>query len=207
MFHGSASTDSQWDDLGLDEAADELILSGKLPPILIVMPDGNWLAQNTSGGPNSFEGFIINELIPHIESKYCAWPAPQGRAIGGLSRGAYWSLEIAFRHPDKFVSVGAHSAALLDLYAGPDLNPQNTGVNNPLGELRIYFDVGSKDWYISNFRQLHQDMEAAGKPHNWVLNEGTHEDAYWASHLADYLTWYSEPWPIDPDDYPLCSPR
>ncbi len=57
--------------------------------------------------------------------------------------------------------------------------------------LRMYFDIGENDWVINNIRQLHEDMEAAGIEHEWILNEGRHEDAYWASHTGEYLTWYS----------------
>lgn len=194
MFHGNISTDSQWDDLGLDEAADEMIFSGEIPPLIIVMPYGGTIANNSSGGPYSFEGVILNDLIPYIEANYCAWPAPAGRAIGGLSRGGYWSLEIAFRNASQFASVGAHSAALVDTYAGPDLNPQFTGLTNDLGNLRIYMDIGAGDWFIANIQRLHQDMEIAGIPHTWVLNEGIHEDPYWADHVSDYLRWYSSGW-------------
>ena len=207
MLHGSASTDSYWDDLGLDEAAEALILSGNAPPFVIVMPDGGWISQNSSGGPNSFEGLILNELIPFVENNYCVWPERQGRALGGVSRGAYWSLEIAFRNPSFFASAGAHSAALLDTFAGPNLNPQYTGISNDLGDLRIYMDTGDSDWYINQFRQLHIDMEDAGKPHTWIINEGTHEDSYWTVHQSEYLEWYTQPWSLDRESYSSCPLR
>ena len=204
MFHGNVSTESQWDDLGLDESAEELILTGIIPPLLIVMPEGGYIANNTSGGPYSFEGVILDELMPHIESSYCAWSAPDGRAIGGLSRGGYWALEIAFRNADRILSVGGHSAALVDTHAGPDLNPQFTAMTNDLSNLRIYIDIGADDWFLPNTNRLHQDMEMAGIPHSWVLNEGLHEDAYWAEHGSDYLIWYSLAWPDERSAYPQC---
>jgi enterochelin esterase-like enzyme len=205
LFHGSLQDDSTWDTLGLDEAADEAILAQEIPPLLIVMPDGGWSAQNTSGGPGSFEGVVLNELIPFVQTTYCSWSETAGRAIGGLSRGGYWALEIAFRHPELFVSVGGHSAALLDIAAGPTLNPQQTGLTNDLGDLRIYMDFGRQDYLLPNTLQLHQDMEAAGVPHTWVLQDGNHEEAYWTEHLAEYLVWYTEPWSLDRTAYPPCT--
>ena len=205
MLPGNIHSDSVWDYLGLDEAAEAAINAGDIPPLLIVMADSGPLINSTSGGPWSYESVIVDDLIPFIESNYCAWKDPMGRAIGGMSRGGYWALEIAFRHPQQFASVGGHSAALLDLYGGPDVLPQYTGLTNDLGDLRIYFDIGENDWVINNVRQLHEDMEAAGKEHVWVLNEGRHEDAYWASHSGEYLTWYSEPWPAQRSAYPHCS--
>ncbi len=204
MFHGNTHTDTAWDDLGLDEAADAAILAGEIPPLIIAMPDGGYLANNSSGGPNSFEGVMLNEFIPYVEETYCAWPQPAGRAIGGLSRGGYWALEIAFRFPEHFISVGGHSAALYDTAAGPELNPQFTGLTNDLGDLRIYLDIGEDDYLIPNIRRLHEDMVTAGRPHLWVLNEGSHEDSYWALHGIDYLRWYTEPWSFDEAAYPAC---
>lgn len=204
MLPGNIHTDSIWDELGLDETAEALISTEVISPLLIVMVDGGPLALNTSGGPASYEGMVMTELIPYIESRYCAWKEPAGRAIGGLSRGGYWALEIAFRHAAQFASVGGHSAALIDSFAGPDLNPQYTGLSNDLGSLRIYFDIGNRDPYLPQIQQLHQEMEAAGRPHIWQLNEGGHEEAYWMAHTADYLTWYSPAWPQARKTLPVC---
>jgi enterochelin esterase-like enzyme len=168
------------------------------------MPAGGTLVQSSSGGPFSFEGVVLNELIPFIEANYCASPAGNHRGIGGISRGGYWALEIAFRFPEAFASVGGHSAALLDTFAGPDINPQYTGLNNDLVDLRVYLDIGASDWVINNIRRLHEDMLAAGKLHTWVLNEGKHENAYWSKYLSDYLHWYSEPWSLERESYPHC---
>ncbi|MEJ2747468.1 MAG: alpha/beta hydrolase-fold protein, partial [Anaerolineae bacterium] len=105
MLPGNDQTDAIWDDLGLDETAEAAIQHDQIPPLIIVRPDGGWIALNSSGGDHSYESVIMDDLIPFIESNYCAWPSAEGRAIGGLSRGGYWALEIAFRHPEQFVSV------------------------------------------------------------------------------------------------------
>ena len=205
LLHGNEQDERFWDELGVDEAAEAAIRNGTLPPLLIVMPDGGELAYNTSGGPGSFEALVVDELLPHVEATTCAWGAPAGRAIGGLSRGGYWALEIAFRHPEQFASVGGHSAALLDIGAGPDLDPLYTGVVNPLGDLRIYLDIGSEDWVRGSIEPLHEALFAAAVPHQWLLQPGDHNEAYWSSHLSDYLLWYGAAWAPDPQAYPPCS--
>ncbi len=204
MLPGNIHTDSIWDELGLDEAAEVGIHENRLPPFLIVMVSGGSLANNTSGGPGSYESFFMDEFIPHIERTYCAIPDAEGRSIGGMSRGGYWALEIAFRHADEFASVGGHSASLLDLNGGPTINPSQTGLNNDLDDLRIYLDIGENDWLIYNVQQLHEQMAAAGREHIWILNEGLHEDAYWAAHVTDYLDWYAAPWVDAEGGYPPC---
>ncbi len=194
MFGGNIHDDSIWDRLGLDEAAEALIAAGDIPPLLIVMPDNGWLANTTTSGPKSYEGFILNELIPHVEATYHAWPDRAGRAAGGLSRGGYWSLMMAFRRPDLFRSVGAHSPALIDSHAGPGTDPTLTGATNDLGDLRVWIDIGERDPYLVEARPLHEALAGAGVPHEWRVNEGTHEEAYWQANLDTYLAWYSDGW-------------
>lgn len=208
LLPGNNHSEAIWDTLGVDEAAEAGIAAESWWPFLIVLPAGDHIANNTSGGPGSYESVIMNDLIPFVEQTYCAWSDPAGRAIGGLSRGGYWALEIAFRFPEQFASVGGHSAALLDQYAWPAVNPQYTGLSQNLGDLRIYLDIGANDYVINNIRRLHLDMETAVPPipHTWVLNEGGHEESYWQTHIPDYLGWYSEPWSMQRRDYPTCSP-
>jgi len=31
-------------------------------------------------------------------------------------------------------------------------------------------------------------------PHEWHLFTGYHEEAYWQSHLEQYLRWYTQDW-------------
>lgn len=204
IFAGNIHDENFWDMAGLDEAAEQAIRVGRIPPMLIVMPDGGYMANNTSGGPYSYEGIILDELIPHIEENYCSWRAPEGRAIGGLSRGGYWALEIAFRNPELFAGVGGHSASLLDYGAGPDMAPRSTGVSNQLGDLRIYLDIGQNDWLRYDLEELHNALEAANIEHIWHLNDGEHVDAYWVEHAAEYLRWYGSLWSTERTDIPVC---
>lgn len=206
MLGGNIHDESVWDELGLDETADTLIQAGDIPPLIIVMPAGGWTASNTSGGPGSYETVILEELRPFLLDTTCASADAAHWAIGGLSRGGYWALEIAFRFPELFASVGGHSAALLDQYAGPGVNPQSTAFSRDLGNLRIYLDIGDEDYVRVNTIRLHEEMTAAGIDHTWVLQNGRHEAAYWQSHTEDYLRWYTAAWPQERAQYIPCLP-
>lgn len=204
LFGGNIHDDAFWDALGIDEAAEAAITAGAIPPLLIVMPDNGWLANTTTSGPASYEGFVLNELIPHIEKSYCAWSAQAARAVGGVSRGGYWSLMMAFRRPDVFRSVAAHSPALIDDFAGPAEDPRVTGVVNDLGDLRIWIDIGQRDPYLVQAQPLHDALAADGVAHEWRVEPGIHEPAYWQARLNDYLLWYSAGWPTDRATLPDC---
>jgi len=111
-----------------------------------------------------------------------------------MSRGGVWSLEIAFRNPEQFGLVGGHSVALEVNLAGPAYDPLYLATDPDIKRLRIYLDVGAGDWAYPKMEELHQILDAAGVEHTFVINEGVHEDAYWAAHVAEYLDFYASTW-------------
>jgi enterochelin esterase-like enzyme len=199
LLHGHPFDDRHWDGLGADETADAGISSGSYPPFIIVMPNGDpspeGIYVNTSGGDHSVEGLIVNEIVPHIDATYRTWGTREGRAIGGISRGGVWSLEIAFRQPDLFAAVGAHSAALTVNYPHPLYDPFNLVAEPGLHDLRIYLDAGDTDWARTGTERLHRALEEQGVGHEYVVGEGNHTDEYWSNMLPAYLAFYTSEWP------------
>jgi enterochelin esterase-like enzyme len=199
MLHGSVQNDSQWDDDGLDEAATAAIQAGTLAPFVIAMPAGDLdgTYNYSSGGPTSFEGVMLADFLPFIEGRYRVRADRGGRAIGGLSRGAVWALVIAFRHPDQFLSVGSHSGAQSVAIAPPVYHPLELAAQaSGLEQLRIYMDTGETDWYRSGVDELHARLTAREIPHVYLINPGTHDDAYWRAHVGDYVAFYAAPWSL-----------
>ena len=197
MLHGYPFDDSHWDDIGIDEAADAGIAGGTMPHLIIAMPgadEGTFM--RTSGGPRSFEAVLLDEFIPFIESNYRAEAQPEARSVGGMSRGAVWSLEIAFRNPGRFAAVGGHSSALgLGVNLAPAVyNPLHLASDPAIQSLRIYLDAGRDDWYLPGTEDLHAALVAVGVEHEYNIYEGSHQDSYWSAHVDDYLAFYSAMW-------------
>jgi len=204
MFHGLNYGDSQWDTIGLDELADAGIVAGEIAPLIIVMPNSWGIDRDPDGGPGSFEDVVVNELIPYVERHYCAWNAREGRAVGGLSRGAFWALEIAFRHPDLFASVGGHSPAVFWDNAPPQYNPYYLADDAPdLESLRIYLDVGEQDWLARWVVRFLERLDERGLAYTFSTAPGDHGYAYWRSQVAAYLVFYTAAWPSDWRQLPL----
>lgn len=184
LLHGLQATDAQWDDLGADEAAGRLIASGEIPPLILVMP---WERRGLD-----YEAAIADVLVPWVDANFQTTAAPDGRAIGGLSRGAGWALRIAFQNPGLFSSLGLHSPAVLtpDLYYLPlwveDLSPREIP--------RMWVDIGERDPLRAPALELTATLDQAGLEYEWHLDPGTHDAQYWTSHLEDYLRWYAGGW-------------
>jgi len=135
LLHGLGRTDSQWDDLGADEAADRLIAAGDAPPFLMVMP---WERKGLE-----FESALVDFLLPAIEREYLALPNRSGRAMAGISRGAGWALRIGTNHREIFGAVALHSPAVLvpDLYNLPGLLAGLPPDSLP----NLWIDIGDRD--------------------------------------------------------------
>jgi enterochelin esterase-like enzyme len=196
MLHGYPFDDAHWDEIGLDEAADKGIAAETLPPFIIAMPaaDNEGTYTKTSGGAQSFEGVLLGEFIPFVEANYRVSRRAAERAIGGMSRGAVWSLEIAFRNPKFFSAVGGHSAALNVNLAPPVYDPIYLAADPAIRGLRIFLDAGQGDWVLPGMEELHGALTAAGVVHDYHIFEGFHNDGYWATHVAEYLAFYASDW-------------
>lgn len=195
LFHGWPYTDAHWDSLGADEAADVGIQAGMLSPFIIVMPKGNEaLYVWTSGGDRSFEGQIINDLIPHVDATYRTLVEREGRAIGGISRGGVWALEIGFLHSGLFAAVGAHSPALSVNLAPQPYDPFYLLAGPGVGMLRIYLDAGDTDWAKDSTQALHEALDGQGIAHEFVVHPGRHTNVLWEANVVEYLTFYTAGW-------------
>jgi S-formylglutathione hydrolase FrmB len=149
----------------------------QIMPYLIVTPAaGASFYINSYDGQTHYSDFFLKEFMSYIEKHYRVEPGRAHRGIAGISMGGYGALRFAFLHPELFVSVSAHSAALMDKLPnvqghsatgngrlellgrvfGEPPNKEFWDRNNPLalaGQLRrsdapkIYFDCGSEDGY------------------------------------------------------------
>jgi enterochelin esterase-like enzyme len=189
LLHGSTETDQQWVDLGLIEMADELIRRGEIDPLIIILPrEDTWVEL----AENYFGDNLIQVVIPWIDSEYRTLAERQDRAIGGVSRGGNWAIRLGLLHWETFGSIGAHSTPLfyMDLFRVSIWLDEIPRGNMP----RIYLDISEGDPNLAEAETLHDILRKAGISHDWHLYPGLHNDAYWISHLEEYLLWYSAEW-------------
>jgi enterochelin esterase-like enzyme len=187
LLHGVGYTDSQWPDLGIAELADDLIANGDAQPFIILMP----LEQDTHLRPYGSEfGLALTQvLMPDIERRYAVCAQRQCRAIGGISRGGNWAVQIGFTHWDLFSIIGAHSTPLFN----EDMQALENWLSPiPLSELpSIYLDIGQNDALFRDTLDFHRQLDEHSVIHEWKLNPGGHTNAYWGFHLEEYIRWYT----------------
>jgi S-formylglutathione hydrolase FrmB len=180
FLHGLGSDAQLLMDQGGMDLVNDLWAQNKIREFLIVTPDADRSFYiNSRDGKVHYEDFFIREFIPYIESHYRVRSERQYRGVSGVSMGGYGALRFAFRYPQLFGSVSAHSAALVaNLPSGGMTGYQGAMLSRVLGTsfgsppdaaywnqnspftlvkngprpdgLRIYFDCGTEDEYGFN---------------------------------------------------------
>jgi enterochelin esterase-like enzyme len=180
LLHGANADHTQWPDLNVAANADSLIALRRVHPFVVVMPDGDYRPGE------DYAAFVLHDLIPQIEQTVHSDRDRKSRAIGGLSRGGAWALEIALTHPEQFSAVGGHSP--VSDTAMKHVSPA------ALGAVRIYLDVGKDDPLASGVEAFAGQLELEGFAPTFHLYPGGHDRPYWRSHTAEYLAFYAAAW-------------
>jgi S-formylglutathione hydrolase FrmB len=181
FLHGLDENEMRWSTRGqTDLMLDQLIASGKIGEFIVAVPfAAASFYTNARGGGEPWEDVIVNEFIPTMETTYRVDATRRMRGISGVSMGGYGALKIAFKHPELFGSVSAHSAvlvsnlndatvpgwrldqfvALFDHIFGIKQDMTYWDANNPLllardtarlQGMKIYVDCGAQDDYGFN---------------------------------------------------------
>ena len=225
FLHGLGDNEQFLVHSGLWNVVEDLRDKHELKDFLVATPDGGaGFYINSKDGKNRYEDFLIQEYFPFIEERYRVSPGRANRAIDGVSMGGYGSLHLAFRHPQLFSSVSAHSAALVDktpsfvastppsprtrvfggVFGNP-LDPVFWEQNNPitlartasLTGLRVYFDCGDQDDYgfEAGGTALDKILTSRHILHEFHLYHGRHDYTYFAAHISASLSFASNLFP------------
>ncbi len=113
-FTGSGLGHVNWKNFGENapERLDRLIASGAMKPCVVAFPDcftrlgGNQYINSAAMG--NWEDFLINEMLPAIETRFCCGGAGK-RGVFGKSSGGYGSMIHAMRRADTWSAAACLS--------------------------------------------------------------------------------------------------
>lgn len=150
FLHGLFNNERDWEERGMQARLEELRIAGKIGEFIVAAPYGaNSFYLNGKDGTR-YEDAIVNDFIPFIDTSYRTTAAPRGRAIEGISMGGYGALLIAFKYPQKFAAVAAHSAALFEEVPKPPATPTD-------GRAKFRYELASKLFGLPPDAQFFQD--------------------------------------------------
>ena len=190
LLHGQTFNDNMWLDLAAGDIADELILAGEARPFIMVLPYEEFYYRKAD--ETMFPQAFLDEVIPFVEGQLNACAQRDCRALGGISRGASWALRLGLTHWDVFASFGAHSLPTFrgDLDDLPDWLEEIPDDSIP----RVYLDTGRFDPEVKASSAVDRVLNEKGILHEWHLNDGRHNEDYWAAHMREYIQWYTSGW-------------
>ncbi len=206
MLHGLGDDYRQWERLGLLDTASDLISRGAIPPMIIVLPQGDrgYWVDHVDDGPQ-YGTYVSRDLVSHIDAQYRTRAERGARAIGGLSMGAHGALDLALTNPEEFGVAGGHSLALRRMENALEFfgTPENWTAHDPPSLMKarsaapgaarpmaMWIDIGDDDPWAAPNAKFHTQLTADGVPHQWRARPGKHDHAYWASHVEEYLRFY-----------------
>lgn len=196
LLHGKPFDENHWPSLGIVTATDEQIDQDDLSGYLMVMPKvPEPLFSSTDGGPRSYEAEMTNGLMPYIEDKYRVIRSPAARAIGGISRGGVWSLEIGLHRPDLFGTVIAFSPALAVNQPREVYDPLYMASHDQNFPSRFFLVAGTTDWARPDTVRLAGIL--ANQPTQSVLKivTGGHDAGTWERAMPLMVQFVVDGWP------------
>ena len=208
MLHGHGGSNTEWMGYGFLETADKIINSGQVPPMIIVLPQGDqsfWVNHADDG--QRWGDYTAQDVVQYIDATYRTIPDVKRRGIGGLSMGADGAMQLAMNYPGTFGVVGIHSPTLRDYpdtvsYVSFFGDEAYFNAHDPVHlvqqyperahAMQIWLDAaaGDSDWHASDVA-YHNLLTQLTITHMWHGDwPGIHDGYYWGGHSADYVHYY-----------------
>lgn len=179
-----------------DNIMDYLIHNRDIEPIIAVfVPPVNRNEEYAGSLQNQFTDFIIEEVIPWVDSCFRTIPHPHKRATLGASNAGNISLWLAMNHPGVFGNAAAQSSyiqgAISDGFQdGPQL------------DLKLYLDLGTYDipMLIPLVRNFIPILQSRGYAYQYAEYHEGHSWGMWRAHIDDALEMFfpAEPTAVEP---------
>ncbi|MEN9686262.1 MAG: hypothetical protein RLZZ28_2048 [Bacteroidota bacterium] len=164
LLHGYTDDNTGWLQFGeVNRYADKAIAEGTIPPMIIIMPNGDSSFYiNSYDGKEKYEDFFIKEFMPTVEKTFRIKAEKKFRGIAGLSMGGYGTLIYSLKYPQLFAAAAPFSAAVLDDSAA--VTAPDFSWNNTFGPL-FGRDLKGKDrltkaWYDNSILKLVESKSA-----------------------------------------------
>jgi enterochelin esterase-like enzyme len=211
LLHGGHGDERDFEDKAkLTSVLHDLYAAKKLPPAIIVTPDGNdqrgtsglWDSEYFDGKNGKVSSLIGKDLVQEIKARYRTSDRPEDWAMGGLSSGGWGALNIGLRHLDQFRIFFSHTGYFRDR-SGPQNSPEKFVSELPpdlTAKIKVYLDAGKDDHkYLAATESFHRTLDRLNVSNEYNVFPGGHgiigEDVgwnYWHKHLYDSLSFVGQ---------------
>ncbi len=171
-----------------DNILDYLISESRMNSVIAVfVPPVNRNDEYAFNSTQQFESFIVDELMPHIDSNYRTSLSPDKRAMVGLSFGGLITTQICYNNPENFGLAAPYSPA----YWPNDLEVMNMVLSGPAENIQWYIDWGTYETGIMiNGRSMRDGLFDKGYELIWREWHDGHSWGSWRAHLDIALEYF-----------------
>ena len=209
-----------WFFHGVGDSAETVLLQTEIAAmadehnLMIVLPSAENSFCLDLGAGMRFRSYLLDELIPYVQS---ILPVPAGREnrlIGGISMGGYGACSLALERPELFskvfalsgaldLKIGARFARACDIPLPPPLSggadlPKGWDLETLLERARgegarlpeFYLACSEADYFWKANQRFAECAEAIGFPAVKLHSgPGSHDWAFWRANLAQAVEW------------------
>jgi predicted alpha/beta superfamily hydrolase len=201
LFDGATSF-VQGQDWHVGHSADAEIRAGRVEPLIIVgiynvgkariQEYTPTKAPRLGGGrADRYGRFLLDEVMPFVNSQYRVQLGPQNTGIGGSSLGGLVSLFIGLSRPDVFGKIAALSPSVW--WNQRVIHTFTTGMNVE-SRPRIWLDIGTREGPrivedVERYRDIlvRRGWQCERDLHYERLEGAEHNEAAWAQRVAPFL--------------------
>ncbi len=206
LLHGYGNSHEHWPRY-VNKLVDE-------HQIIAICADGNtnsWYFDSPLRKEYRYETFFTQELISHIDANYRTEAVREKRAIAGASMGGHGAMYLALRNKDVYGAAGsmsggldirpfsrryAISSHLGNISASDNKFEEHTAINNikriKNGELALFLDCGTKDFFIDVNRSFVEELKKQGITHIYKEREGSHGWKFWRHSIVLHMQFFND---------------
>jgi S-formylglutathione hydrolase FrmB len=186
---------------------------------IIVTPDvgESWYVNSVSDPSAKYEDFIVKDLVAYIDANFRTVATREGRAIGGVSMGAWGAMLLGLKHHRLFGAVGALSAPFgisrqdpnMDMtsrtqqrFGAPgtperlERDPASLAMTTPAESMpSLFLACGSQDIFVRDNRAFVQRLADRKVPYEYrEVSPFGHSWDLWDGQLVNFMDILSARW-------------
>jgi S-formylglutathione hydrolase FrmB len=178
--------------------------------LIIITPEGNngWYTDSATTPSDKYESYILEELIPDVDSRLRTIRDRRGRGIAGCSMGGYGALKFGLKHPEVFSLAASMSGALdttsrtddesiMQTFGEPNSierksnDVQRLAQEFPSGRITqlpyFYLDCGTDDPWLAINRRFSDILSERRITHEYRQLPGGHIWPYWYRQVHEVI--------------------
>jgi len=187
--------------------------------MIVVTPKvgDSWYVNSAADPKAKYEDFVVKDLVEFVDSRYRTVPSREGRAVAGVSMGAWGAMLLGLKHPQIFGAIGAFSAPFgisrqdpkMDMasktqqrFGVPDTpdrrerDPSTLATTIPLDSVpMLYLASGNQDLFVADNRAFVQRLTARKIPYEYrEVSPLGHSWDLWDTQVVNFIDILSGRW-------------